>query len=314
MGSDGHLDFLFFAENGPDILCRVSPGLIYTYVSQQCFTILGWRPEEMVDRHYESFLHPVDVAVLRDVLRQIEEDGIYPAPPQLRHRSGTGDWIWLEVAGRVIHHEDGSIKDRLIIMRDITERKAEELRLSELAMTDGLTGLLNRRAFDEVMDREWRRTLREGSQTSLLLMDVDHFKGFNDLYGHQMGDDCLRAVAAAVTQSCGRPTDIVARYGGEELAVILPALDAGGAAMVAERIRSAVEHLDIVHDGNEECGSRVTISIGVATALARHGGRLRMPESLLVAADAALYRAKHSGRNRVATALLMASKEMTAVR
>jgi diguanylate cyclase (GGDEF)-like protein/PAS domain S-box-containing protein len=314
MGSDSHLDFLFFAENGPDILCRVNPALIYTYVSQQCFTILGWTPEDMVGRHYESFLHPDDVSVLRDVLRQIEEEGIYPAPPQLRHRSSTGDWIWLEVGGRIIYNPDGSMRDRLIIMRDITERKAEELRLSELAMTDGLTGLLNRRAFDEIMDREWRRTLREGSQTSLLLMDVDHFKGFNDLYGHQMGDDCLRAIAAAVSETCGRSTDAVARYGGEELAVILPALDAAGAASLAERIRSAVEHLDIVHNGNEDGGSRVTISVGVATALARHGGRLRMPESLLVAADAALYRAKHSGRNRVATSLLMASKEMAAVR
>jgi diguanylate cyclase (GGDEF)-like protein/PAS domain S-box-containing protein len=314
MGSNGHLDFLFFAENGPDIVGRVTPELIYTYVSPQCFDLLGWHPDEMIGQDFMSFLHPDDVPVQQEVVRMVEEEGIYPPPPQVRMRTASGEWLWLEVNGRLIHDESGEMKEHLVIMRDITQRKMEEHRLAELAMTDGLTGLLNRRAFDDIMEREWRRTIREGSQTSLLLLDVDHFKGFNDLYGHQMGDDCLHAIAAAISASCGRPTDVVARYGGEEMAVILPGLDGPGAAIVAERIRAAVEGLDIEHDGNPEGGKRVTISIGVATALARHGGRLRMPESLLVAADAALYRAKHSGRNRVATSLLMASKEMQAVR
>jgi diguanylate cyclase (GGDEF)-like protein/PAS domain S-box-containing protein len=312
VGNSGHLDFLFFAENGPDMLCRIDAELIYTYVSPRSFTILGWRPDEMVGKHYESFLHPDDVSILREALQAIEQEKAY-RPLQLRHRSSAGTWVWLEASGRHVYHEDGTIQDRLVIMRDITERKEEELRLARLALTDGLTGLLNRRAFDEILDREWRRTLREGSQTSLLLLDVDHFKGFNDMYGHQMGDDCLRAVAFAVSSACSRPTDVVARYGGEEIGVILPGLDGAGAATVAERIRAAVESLNIVHDGNGEGSMRVTASIGVATALSRHGGSLRMPESLLIAADAALYRAKHGGRNRVATALLMASKETPAV-
>jgi diguanylate cyclase (GGDEF)-like protein len=110
----------------------------------------------------------------------------------------------------------------VVVMRDITERKILEDRLASFAMTDGLTGLSNRRSFDEVLDSEWKRTLREGPQISLLLLDLDHFKQFNDEYGHQVGDDCLRAVAATL-KGAVRVTDIAARYGGEEPASAGPA-------------------------------------------------------------------------------------------
>jgi diguanylate cyclase (GGDEF)-like protein len=193
-------------------------------------------------------------------------------------------------------------------MRDISERKLLEEKLSRLALTDGLTGLANRRAFDEALEREWKRTAREGSQISLLLLDVDHFKPFNDRYGHQVGDDCLRAVAIAVREAV-RGTDIAARYGGEEIAVILPSTNSVGAVAAAEKVRTAVEALQITHEGNPEGGGWVTASVGAATALSRHGGTMRMPESLLLAADTAMYKAKREGRNRVATALLVAYKE-----
>lgn len=147
-----------------------------------------------------------------------------------------------------------------------------------------------------------------GSQISLLLVDIDHFKEFNDNYGHQVGDDCLRTIAIAV-QGAVRATDIVARYGGEEIAVILPSTFTPGAVEVAEKVRSAVEalkfHYQICPDGR----SCVTVSVGMCTALARDGGTMRMPESLLLAADNALYKAKHEGRNCIATALLVAFKE-----
>jgi diguanylate cyclase (GGDEF)-like protein len=176
-----------------------------------------------------------------------------------------------------------------------------------LSLTDGLTGLLNRRAFDAALDREWKRTLREGSQTSLLLLDIDHFKEFNDQYGHQVGDDCLRAVAASL-KAAARATDIIARYGGEEIAVILPSTDTAGAVEVAEKMRSAVEALRLTHEGRPEGGEHVTASIGAATALARQGGTISLPEGLLLAADTALYKAKTGGRNGVATALVVAPK------
>jgi diguanylate cyclase (GGDEF)-like protein len=125
-------------------------------------------------------------------------------------------------------------------------------------------------------------------------------------YGHQVGDDCLRAVAAAVEKALRRPGDLAARYGGEEIAVILPNTDAAGGAQIAEEVRSAIEELRLPHLANPAGGCWVTASIGVATALCRMGGSMKMPESLLAAADVALYKAKHDGRNRVATGLLLA--------
>jgi diguanylate cyclase (GGDEF)-like protein len=192
-------------------------------------------------------------------------------------------------------------------MRDITDRKDLEEKLSALALTDGLTGLSNRRAFDDALVYEWKRTLREGSQVSLSLLDIDHFKELNDFYGHQAGDDCLRAVASSV-RAAVQGTDFVARYGGEEIAVILPSTDAAGAVELAEKVRAGIELLRFPYPGGPERGIWLTASIGVATALSRQGGTMRMPESLLLAADNALCQAKRGSRNCVETALLVAAK------
>jgi diguanylate cyclase (GGDEF)-like protein len=187
-------------------------------------------------------------------------------------------------------------------MRDITERKMLEEKLSTMALTDSLTELMNRRSFDETLTREWKRAVRHGSQVSLLFLDLDHFKRFNDRYGHQAGDDCLRAVAEAVSDAV-RTTDRVARYGGEEITVILPSTSAAGAVEAAEKVRSAVEALRLSHEGNPEGAGWVTVSVGVATAVARRGEFVEgMPKALLEAADSAMYRAKREGRNRVVTA------------
>ncbi len=173
--------------------------------------------------------------------------------------------------------------------------------LSRLASTDGLTHLANRRRFDEGLAQEWRRAAREETPLSLLLLDVDRFKRFNDQYGHQAGDDCLRAIAAAVGRPPCRPGDLIARYGGEEFAVLLPGTDAAGAGEVAERVRVAVEALRRPHAGNAECGGIVTVSIGIGTALPSLDAGAAGSEALVVASDQALYAAKRDGRNRVAT-------------
>ncbi|MGI4830887.1 MAG: GGDEF domain-containing protein [Janthinobacterium lividum] len=182
-----------------------------------------------------------------------------------------------------------------------------EHELQELARTDSLTGLLNRRGFDQVLEEVWHATVRAGTQMSLLLLDIDHFKNFNDLYGHPAGDDCLRAVATAVSGSLSRTSDRAARYGGEELAIVLPGTDAEGAIKLAEQIRLAVLALRLPHPKAFEQPGFLTVSVGVATALARHGGSMRMPESLLLTADMALYKAKREGRNRAAPMLLVAA-------
>ena len=261
---------------------------------------LGWTPEEMTGRPVEDFIVEQDQPLLAAAIAGKKNSVM------LRMFRKDGSTVWMENRARlVLDPATGEPEGWVVTMRDIAERKLFEQKLSELALVDGLTGLSNRRAFNEALEREWKRTLREGSQISLLLLDVDHFKEFNDRYGHQAGDDCLRAVAAAI-RSILRTSDIAARYGGEEIAVILPSTDLAGAVEVAEKMRNAIEALHLPQGGHREGNGYVTASIGAATALARQGGTTKMPESLLLAADTAMYKAKNGGRNCVATALLVA--------
>jgi diguanylate cyclase (GGDEF)-like protein len=167
-------------------------------------------------------------------------------------------------------------------------------RLAALADTDGLTGLGNRRAFDRKLAQEWARAARDNESVALLLLDIDYFKRFNDTYGHQAGDACLQRVAAAIQGGLHRPSDFAARYGGEEMAVILPQTDLVGARHVADAIRAAIEAQDTEHRASD--AGVVTASIGVAAAMpaARHS-----ISELVAQADTALYAAKERGRNRV---------------
>lgn len=188
----------------------------------------------------------------------------------------------------------------LVLTRKLDDANQELTRLSSL---DGLTGISNRRQFDETLLREWRRLGRQSRPLSMLLCDVDYFKQFNDGYGHQVGDECLKAVARTLKDTLRRPADLVARYGGEEFAVILPDTEITGALQVAEAMRSAVEGLNITHRYSKG-GSVVTISIGVAsTTPSRTGSDSSV---LLKRADDALYQAKQAGRNRIAAAVVSA--------
>ncbi len=172
--------------------------------------------------------------------------------------------------------------------------------LRQMVFIDGLTGVANRRCFDERLQTEWRRAARDGSALALLMLDVDHFKRFNDRYGHQAGDDCLRRVACAIKGGLLRPGDLVARYGGEEFACILPGTDFEGALAVGAGIEHIVRGLRIEH-ADSDVSDTVTVSIGVATSLP---DRDADPARLLALADAQLYRAKHSGRGHACGAVL----------
>jgi diguanylate cyclase (GGDEF)-like protein len=178
--------------------------------------------------------------------------------------------------------------------------KAQSDLLRQMVFIDGLTGVANRRCFDERLDTEWQRAARNASPLALLLLDVDHFKRFNDRYGHQVGDECLRRVASAVKGGLLRPGDMVARYGGEEFACILPGTDFEGALAMGTGIEQAVRGLQIEH-ADSDVSAAVTVSIGVSTSLP---DRDDDPARLLALADAQLYRAKHSGRGRVCGAVL----------
>jgi diguanylate cyclase (GGDEF)-like protein/PAS domain S-box-containing protein len=192
-----------------------------------------------------------------------------------------------------IYDERGRLTAVVETLRDMTDEKLAQIALEQLATRDGLTGLANRRCFDETLHAEWARALRQRQPLSLLMVDVDNFKAYNDANGHLGGDECLKRIATAVASEM-RANDLVARYGGEEFAVILPNQSLKGAASVAERIRTRVEQLQVP---NRLAPARhVTVSIGAATAIASPDNSA---SELVAIADAALYRAKHMGRNRI---------------
>ncbi|OFW96880.1 MAG: hypothetical protein A3D94_14375 [Alphaproteobacteria bacterium RIFCSPHIGHO2_12_FULL_66_14] len=168
-------------------------------------------------------------------------------------------------------------------------------RLDALSNRDGLLGIANRRHFDSALDIEWRRSSRDKSPLSLLMIDVDHFKQYNDRYGHQAGDSCLQKIARAALAELKREGDLLARYGGEEIAALLPNTPAEGALLIAERLRKAIADLLIPHAGSPVAG-HVTVSIGVATRIPTSS---TSPNLLIGAADRGLYHAKQTGRDRV---------------
>lgn len=197
---------------------------------------------------------------------------------------------------------DGAVIGMVATFKDITERKYAENtlkeaneRLERLSTLDGLTGVDNRRSFDQTIQQEWKRLQRTKDFLSLIMCDVDFFKLFNDTYGHQSGDDCLKSVARAMKGVARRAGDCVARYGGEEFAVILPVTGKKNAVFIAEKIRQTLEKKAIAHT-KSSVAPFVTLSLGVATVIPDDQGT---PELLIKCADDALYLAKSSGRNRV---------------
>ncbi len=236
---------------------------------------------------------------LRGHLPQLHEKGLFDAYVSIVE---TG-----ELLDKEVFYDNVSLKGWLhliavklgdgfaLTFRNITERKQMELDLARQANLDGLTNIANRRCFDEQLDKEWRRCLREQQPLTLMMSDVDHFKPYNDTYGHQMGDECLKQIANALTRVTRRPGDIVARYGGEEFVVILPYTDSAGARQVAEAFRAEIQRLQIPH-ASSDVEPYVTLSIGIASTTPT---RQDVPEALLAAADKALYGAKDEGRNRI---------------
>jgi diguanylate cyclase (GGDEF)-like protein len=195
----------------------------------------------------------------------------------------------------------GAGRHCLIQISDVSIAVGREKLLREQAMvlrsqtfSDGLTGIANRRHFDVAIDKELRRAKRYGNALSLLMIDIDHFKPYNDHYGHQQGDQCLIQVAVALAAMLQRSTDLLARYGGEEFAIILPDTDAQAAYMLAEAMRTRVSALNLPHDKSPD--HLVTVSVGIATMSS--ADQYDVP-GLINAADRALYAAKHAGRNCV---------------
>lgn len=204
-----------------------------------------------------------------------------------------GTELYLAIDTGPIFDEDGTLLAVVETLRDMTEQRRAQIALEQLATCDGLTGIANRRRFDEALSIEWKRGQREHRSLSLLMIDVDYFKRYNDTYGHQAGDCCLQRIAKILQQLLYRPGDLVARYGGEEFAVILSGANEQGAALVARRLLECIAVFGIPH--KHGVGGIVTLSIGVATVIPPQSVA---SDSLIAAADEALYRAKKAGRNR----------------
>lgn len=275
-----------------------------TYVSPGVKLLTGWEPRELVNRVVRELIHPSDASEFEMAMRALRA-GADGGTLEYRTRCRDGEYIWVEGSLRVYRDPGTGIPIGFLnLVRDISERKRSEENLQSayramesLVVVDALTGISNRRRFDEALATEWRRALRDGEKISLLLIDADHFKRYNDTYGHVRGDSCLKQIAEAALDVVLRPGDLVARYGGEEFAVVLPGTDDMGAKAVAEDICQAVRNRRLPHEGNAP--GIVTVSIGCATIVPQRG---KSPQDLIEAADQALYRAKGRGRNRVVVA------------
>ncbi|MBC9882221.1 diguanylate cyclase [Bradyrhizobium sp. INPA01-394B] len=288
--------FRLLAEGSSDMVTRIGLDERLRYVSPSSSRVVGWRPNQLIGTDALAGIHPDDRPHVQAIVDAMKRGEMDEARLTYRNVHRQKSEVWLESTMRVTRKDNGNVDGVVAISRDITEQKQLESRLETLAIEDSLTGLANRRRFDERLKEEWARAYRERSSVGLLMIDVDHFKSYNDEYGHPAGDACLRVVAKVIAAEVQRAGDLAARYGGEEFAMLLPNTDAAGCARVGERIRSAVHDAGLVHASSP--ASCVTVSVGGAAcrpAFERTAGM----GALVEAADRALYAAKDGGRDRL---------------
>jgi diguanylate cyclase (GGDEF)-like protein/PAS domain S-box-containing protein len=291
-------DFRLLAEESSDMVMRIGFDERIRYVSPSCTRILGWAADHLTGTPALAGVNIDDLPRVRQSVDGLKRGQIDETKILYRTRHRLKDEIWVETALRATRSAvTGEIDGVVAISRDMTKHKDLEQKLAALAIRDGLTNLANRRHFDDTLRDEWARARREGKPLSLLMIDVDQFKRFNDHYGHQVGDGCLRSIAMIIASEARRPADLAARYGGEEFVLLLPDTDAEGCEKIGERIRQALYDLSIAHPLNTP-SKLVTISLGGATAwpsaesAAEHA-------SVITTADRALYAAKANGRDRL---------------
>lgn len=283
--ADGESGVRAFAEHAPDLVLLdiMMPGMdgfdVARTIRQMEQSGEAWTPIIFLTAKSDG----------EDLARAIESGGddylIKPVLPQVL-RAKT------QAMQRIVQMR----KNLLMLKNELNDANEELRRLSSL---DGLTGIANRRIFDETLMREWQLAIRRQEEISLLLVDVDHFKQFNDHYGHQAGDSCLQEVARVLAEACRRPTDLAARYGGEEFGLILPGTNAEGAGLVAMVVLDTVRRLGIAHQASTTHDT-VTVSIGVCTMRPQKDSDTETGwQQLLQHADDCLYGAKIEGRNRV---------------
>ena len=269
------------------------------YVSPAVLQVTGFTQEEFLAHDPIDLIHPDDYKSGQSVIAAIRGGALSQCLRyRIRHKLGGYRWVqatftpYLDPESRRSAGYVANVRDVSLEIEIERTRASEHRRLTEAASRDELTGIANRRAFNHALDRESMRLTRSESDLSLLIIDVDHFKLYNDRYGHLEGDACLWNIAQAIEICVGRANDLVARFGGEEFVVLVPMTDSAGAATLAQRILEAVASLELPHPGSSH--SIVTVSIGASSAPAGH----HVDQAALIArADRALYISKSEGRN-----------------
>jgi diguanylate cyclase (GGDEF)-like protein/PAS domain S-box-containing protein len=287
--------YRLLANNIADIIILIDARGLFRYVSQSVEPVLGLRPQDLIGKSCFDLIHPEDQKSVRSATAQLSSvDTVSTVMFRTWHTDGTLAWVESKFKLAALS-DDPAQAEFLCVIRDVTERKRMEdelnqlnRRLAQLAATDGLTGLTNRRTFDDFLLRQFECC----DEISVLLLDIDGFKGYNDAYGHQAGDRCLQAVAKVIGDATLKTSGLSARYGGEEFAVVLPDTAEDDALKIAEVIRLAVRALGVPNSASSR--GYVTISVGVAART----DATRDDSALVGDADSALYEAKRLGRNR----------------
>jgi diguanylate cyclase (GGDEF)-like protein/PAS domain S-box-containing protein len=277
--------------------------LQFAYIGPQIEQLLGWSPASWVTvEDWASRMHPEDRAWVVDYCVAQSKSGT-DHEADYRALTKDGEYVWIRDVVHVVRNAQGEVEALIGFMFDITERKNTEQKLivlqkelEELSFKDALTGVYNRRMFDSVMEVEWANAKRNHQPLSLLMLDIDYFKQYNDFYGHIHGDECLKRVAKELNKVATRSRDFFARFGGEEFIIVLPETDEKAAKMIAERCRSLIFKAQIPHE-KSLVSQMLTVSIGVSTIIPIHSDEAI---NFIAAVDRQLYQAKETGRNRIA--------------
>ncbi|MEH6434829.1 sensor domain-containing diguanylate cyclase [Massilia sp. DD77] len=274
----------------------------FTYIGPQIEALLGWTPQSWVSvDDWAARIHEEDRRKTVDFCVAQSQQGV-DHEADYRALTRDGDWVWIRDVVHVVRRPDGSVEALVGFMFDITERKQAEDKilqlqreLETLSYRDSLTGVANRRMFDTLYPVEWAKARALGEPLSLVVVDIDYFKQYNDHYGHMQGDECLRRVAQVLDQGAARARDLCARLGGEEFVLLLPATGEQVAHAVAERCRRLLAREAIAH-ARSGAGRSVTVSMGVGTIVP---GAHDEAAVFLDRIDRRLYQAKSEGRDRV---------------
>ncbi|PPD46887.1 MAG: sensor domain-containing diguanylate cyclase [Methylotenera sp.] len=277
--------------------------LQFSYIGPQIEALLGWSPDSWLTvEDWASRMHPDDRAWVVDFCVAQSKAGT-DHEADYRALTKDGQYIWIRDVVHVVRKENGEVDSLIGFMFDITERKDTEQKLielqkqlEELSFKDGLTGVFNRRMFDSVMEVEWANAKRNRQPLSLIMLDIDYFKQYNDYYGHIQGDECLKRVANVLACVATRSRDFFARYGGEEFILVLPETDEAAAFKIAERCRNVIFKSQIPHE-KSLVSQLLTISIGISTITpTRNDEAIKF----IATVDKQLYVAKEKGRNSIA--------------